>query len=341
MSSAVESPPGGSSILARDPRNPAGACRLIPQPGNGLEIIGECQAYAGDALYDYIDGGAPQYFEYGFIEAASQEIRLQGRTYILDVYRMKDPLAAFGIFSTRRPDGPAPIAGFPRSCYAGYQGLVARGDRFLEIQASELSDSTGSDMQELASRALGARESEAGSGEAEIEAVLAALPAPGRRPGSERMARGSISLGAALGLSASGGFLRAVESVERVLAGSPASAAAVAASGAPVASAARALSGGPTWLIAGYHAGATGSAPLTTAVLLQHGPRAESLLVAIARDGHVPPDARPLEPSAGWIVSEPRGACWLAASRKDGLLLAVSSLAADSLESWFRAVAAR
>lgn len=359
--------PAASAVPPAEAAHRASIARtLIPPAGEGLELIGECEVYAGETLYDYIDGGAPQYFEYGFHEVASQELRLRGRTYVLDVYRMADPVAAFGIYSTRRPERCASMQGFARSCYTGYQGLVSEGPVLLEIQAYETSDSTSAQMSDLAARVLrhggpnGSPEERAPAEEAAnrsvkewadvasnrsddasdrsdaasnrsdaaIDSLLSCLPQLDRRPGSERMARGPISLGAALGLSVGGDFLRLVEAVEKALPSSGEASPGARPRGLPI------------WLAGEYHATPAGE-PRTTLLLLRGGPPAGELLESIRTSGVLPGNAMPLTQPPGWLIPAADGASWLAAASGRELLLASSRVPADTLQAWASRVTTR
>jgi hypothetical protein len=292
----------------------ASVTAIVPKGSDVLERVGACQVYSGENLYDYIDGGAPQYLEYGFREAASQELRYHGRTYILDIYAMDDALAAFGIFSTRRPDLPTTLPGYPRSCFAGYQGMVAQGPYYLEIQSDQNTGSTAVEMGALADLVFGQTKFDPGRDQTVIDSVLASLPAGERVVGSERIARGPVSLGATLGLSAGGTFLRLVEAIEK----------AMGAAGQKPA----------LWLVAGYHRGASSSAPRSTLAQLVFPGEAKRLLVAIREAGYVTDDAESIEGGAGWIVPEPNGRHWAAAVDDHRLRLVTSHLPADSLRVW-------
>ncbi len=63
-------------------------------------MISEQQIYLGDDLFYLINGGAELYFEYGFEEVAALNFKndQEDRLYV-EIYEMKDPLAAFGIYS--------------------------------------------------------------------------------------------------------------------------------------------------------------------------------------------------------------------------------------------------
>ncbi len=88
--------------------------------------------YFGDKeLYGYIDGGAEIYREYGFVRVAVQDLQNAAEEIQIEVYRMSDPQAAFGIFSISRHNcgSPVDLPGF--ICDTRYQLLVARGPFFM------------------------------------------------------------------------------------------------------------------------------------------------------------------------------------------------------------------
>ena len=66
-----------------------------------IKIIQE-KYYDGNALWGHIDGGADLYLEYGFDKLLFQEIELNNIRFRIEYYRMKDPAAAFGIFSVSK-----------------------------------------------------------------------------------------------------------------------------------------------------------------------------------------------------------------------------------------------
>ncbi|MDZ7740783.1 MAG: DUF6599 family protein [Bacteroidota bacterium] len=75
--------------------------RVIPHlaSDSGWSMTGQ-QIYLGDDLFYLINGGAEFYFEYGFEEVAALEYADNDNvTLYIEIYEMKDPLAAFGIYS--------------------------------------------------------------------------------------------------------------------------------------------------------------------------------------------------------------------------------------------------
>jgi hypothetical protein len=127
------------------PRFPAGLCILLAQAGlaqydpsplltpddlSGARVA-TTGRYDGQALYGYIDGGAEVYLEYGFTRLTLQTVDLNGTTVNVELYRMKDSAAAFGIFSISR-FRCRPVDSLGRySCPSAYQVQIARGKYFL------------------------------------------------------------------------------------------------------------------------------------------------------------------------------------------------------------------
>jgi hypothetical protein len=66
------------------------------------KVDGQPKNFKGKELYDYTDGGAEIFFEYGFTQAIAQRYALGDKSIIVDIYEMDHPKAAFGIFSVQR-----------------------------------------------------------------------------------------------------------------------------------------------------------------------------------------------------------------------------------------------
>jgi hypothetical protein len=75
----------------------------------------EGNTYAGQALYDYIDGGADLYMEYGFVTVNVGYYSRGEREILVEVYTMSNSLAATGVYTYFRkytaPDLPEPYTG--------------------------------------------------------------------------------------------------------------------------------------------------------------------------------------------------------------------------------------
>lgn len=73
-------------------------------PGDG-EAAGwnkkrSMQRYEGEALYEYIDGGAEIYHEYGFVQAVVQDyVDGTGRSIAVEIFEMTSPADAYGMYT--------------------------------------------------------------------------------------------------------------------------------------------------------------------------------------------------------------------------------------------------
>lgn len=66
----------------------------------GWKFTSEPKIYAGDSLFNLIDGGADLYLEYGFSRVISMQYADPSSSNIqFEVYEMSDPPSAYGIFS--------------------------------------------------------------------------------------------------------------------------------------------------------------------------------------------------------------------------------------------------
>jgi hypothetical protein len=70
---------------------------------------GKPKIFKGKQLYDYIDGGAEIFYEYGFTQAIAQRYILGDKSITVDIYEMTHPKAAFGIFSVQRDSEMPPL----------------------------------------------------------------------------------------------------------------------------------------------------------------------------------------------------------------------------------------
>lgn len=105
---------------------------LKPADLSAGKII-ETRFYRDKELFGYIDGGAEIYREYGFVGLAVQELRWNDQDVVVEIYRMKSPAAAFGIFSVTRRNCP-PVEKLNRwSCSSPFQLIFCKGDFFVSI----------------------------------------------------------------------------------------------------------------------------------------------------------------------------------------------------------------
>ncbi len=68
--------------------------------GGGWTLEDSVRTFAGEELFQLIDGGAPLYFEYGFVLARSARYRCaSGSVVAAEVYEMRTEAGAFGLFT--------------------------------------------------------------------------------------------------------------------------------------------------------------------------------------------------------------------------------------------------
>ena len=91
------------------------ACASSPMPSREIETLlpadaeisawrknGPPAIFRKQRLFEYINGGAEIYFEYGFHQAVTQEYVNDDKSIIVEIYEMNDSDAAFGLYSTQR-----------------------------------------------------------------------------------------------------------------------------------------------------------------------------------------------------------------------------------------------
>lgn len=73
--------------------------QLLPDPSEvGATRTGEQKFYSSD-LYQYIDGGADVYLDYGLVAMIHQEYKSSSTDFTLDIYNLGSPANAFGIYA--------------------------------------------------------------------------------------------------------------------------------------------------------------------------------------------------------------------------------------------------
>jgi hypothetical protein len=73
--------------------------RLLPEPSEvGAARSGEQKFFSSD-LYEYIDGGADVYLDYGLVAMVHQEYKASSTDITLDIYNMGAQSNAFGIYA--------------------------------------------------------------------------------------------------------------------------------------------------------------------------------------------------------------------------------------------------
>lgn len=125
------------------------------------------QSFQGKGLYGYIDGGAEVYYEYGFVRLTVTNIDCAEEKLSIELYEMKNPLAAFGIFSINRGQCASIDSLFKFSCVDPYQIQGVQGAIYFRIVSE-----SGSPAARQSSRRIAALLKEKFPGESAVIASL-------------------------------------------------------------------------------------------------------------------------------------------------------------------------
>jgi hypothetical protein len=163
-------PPKGSTMSAfRKALGAAAVCLLaaslaagqeIPLPPDGFAPgwtkAGPPESFAGAGLFNYIDGGAELFIEFGFDRLTIQDYDNQFLELTLEVYRMDSPEAALGVYLLKI-GREAPVKGVPgRNTGDRFQITALRDVWFVHVNnADGLPDAVPA-MADLARKLLSA-----------------------------------------------------------------------------------------------------------------------------------------------------------------------------------------
>jgi len=205
----------------------------FPEDGfiKGWNRIGSRASFDRNGLFNYIDGGAELFLEFGFQILQLQRYGRQKDEISVEAYLMEDPAAALGIYLLKC--GPeSPIPALPaRNSGDRYQLAMVRGATYIVINNYSGAPELLPVMGELATKVLASLEPvpetasgailellpQPGSGAPELlpvmgelaakvlaslepvpetasGAILELLPQPGQIPGTRRIIRGPYSL---------------------------------------------------------------------------------------------------------------------------------------------------
>ena len=158
---------------------------LVPDADrSGWEMAEEITEYSPESLYEYLNGGAPQYLSLGFRKLINVRYVYQGddlTSVTLDLFEMESPLGAYGIYSSGRPR-TASVQGWGAEGYRS--GTVAAAwNQNVYVHGS--ADENDPVLIEFRDRVI-ARSVGAVSGEAQLPWMVKVLPSADRIPFSDR-----------------------------------------------------------------------------------------------------------------------------------------------------------
>jgi len=171
---------------------------LFPRQGlpSGWTTERDMQLYRGRELYEYINGGADLYLEYGFEQAASQEYKgPDGAAVMVDIYRMESPEAAYGIFSVGSGTDYTTVADVGTlGAVTPYQFTFCKGEYFVSVQSLSAGEKADSALDYFARAIAGGIAAET----AAPPVLVQRLPAEGLDLRSVALVRGPLGLNSRL-----------------------------------------------------------------------------------------------------------------------------------------------
>lgn len=113
--------------------------------------IGRNECFDGGSLWGYMNGGADIYLEYGFEVLRVEEFSAESENIKLELYKMHDPLSAFGIYSikTFKCIQSRVLSGM--DCLNRYQYQLIRGNYYMQFISESGSQKAMDEMMRLAS----------------------------------------------------------------------------------------------------------------------------------------------------------------------------------------------
>jgi hypothetical protein len=140
--------------------SPAEPAALLPGSDDlpGWVRSTEPEVFNVDTLYEYINGQAPLFLDYGFQDVATAEytVTADDRSLVVDIYRMAGPEEAFGIFAAERTPGDRP-ADVGVDGYAGSNVLnFWKGPYYVKLVSYTSGNDTGDVLLQVA-RSVAAR----------------------------------------------------------------------------------------------------------------------------------------------------------------------------------------
>jgi hypothetical protein len=117
--------------------------------------VEQSRTFNHESLYGYIDGGAELYLEFGFDTLVATELAYESRELNVEIYRMKDTEAAFGIFSVSRfrCNGGEKLT--EHICRSAYQLQFCKGPFYVSIINDTGSDADQHVSGEIARNIIG------------------------------------------------------------------------------------------------------------------------------------------------------------------------------------------
>ncbi|MDP3451850.1 MAG: hypothetical protein Q8R90_02750 [Bacteroidales bacterium] len=112
------------------------------------EIVRE-RKFTGAALYGFINGGSDLYLEYGFLDLRVLDVKYNGESFTLEIYRMPTPEDAFGIYSLHTFRCDCADSMMLIDCHSPYQIQTVVGEHYISVVYENLQPGINRDGIEL------------------------------------------------------------------------------------------------------------------------------------------------------------------------------------------------
>lgn len=153
----------------------------------GWTQSGEVRIYTAENLWEYIDGAAVLFEEYGVRTCTTADLSATALSVTVDLYEMGSPLGAVGVFRRESAGGETGIPGATVAALSPpYQALLVKGSTYAKVNVfeGELTEPEGRQLLEGLAASL--------PGEALMPQEFSLLPEAGRVVGSEGYQPGSL-----------------------------------------------------------------------------------------------------------------------------------------------------
>jgi hypothetical protein len=140
----------------------------------------EVRIYNAENLWEYIDGAAVLFEEYGIGTCTTADLSSVDMSVAVDLYEMPSPLAAVGVFRRENSAGEVDLPGTTVAAISPpYQALMVKGNTYAKVNVYE------GEITELQGRQLLEGLGASLPGEAAMPQEFSLLPEEGRVAGSE------------------------------------------------------------------------------------------------------------------------------------------------------------
>jgi hypothetical protein len=154
---------------------------------DGWTQAGEVRVYNAENLWEYIDGAALLFVEYGVRTCTTADMSTAGVSVTVDLFEMATPLGAVGVFKRESAGGDVNHIGATVAALSPpYQALMVRGSTYVKVNAyeGELTEPEGHQLLEGLAASL--------PGETVMPEEFSLLPEEGKVAGSEGYQPGSL-----------------------------------------------------------------------------------------------------------------------------------------------------